>query len=252
MHMRYQIWISLAAAACLAGSCAHGDKIAKHHYECSAQLAKAIKKYEARKYGSAKAILDDVKLQCAGHPVGDTAGYYCAMALARMKMYAEARQEFARFTQDFPRSPFFEEAQFRIGYCVFKSALSVDRDQTETREAERLLHDFLESYPSSNIADSAQFYLKAAVGKLAEKEFNSARFYQKIGEKEAAVVCYRAFIKDFPASSYTTQVRLNLGQMLVDLGRKTEAREVLDALVAEEKNGDNAKKAQELLRRCGE
>jgi len=250
--MRYQVWISLAIMACLIGSCAHGDKIARKHYECSAQLAKAIKKYEARKYGSAKAILDDVKLQCDGHPVSDTAGYYGAMALARMKMYTEAQHEFTRLTQDFSHSPFFEEAQFRIGYCVFKSALSVDRDQTETREAERLLSDFLQSYPSSNYADSARFYLKAAVSKLAEKDFNSARFYQKIGEKEAAVVCYKVFIKDYPASSYTTQVRLNLGQILVELGRKTEAREVLDALVAEEKNGDSAKKAQELLRRCGE
>ena len=252
MKRRYQVWIGLALMACCAGSCAHGDKIARHRYECSGRLAKAIQKYEARKYGSAKAILDDVKLQCAGNPVSDTAGYYCAMVLARMKMYAEARHEFTRFTQDFPRSPFLEEAQFRIGYCVFKSALSVDRDQTETREAERLFKDFLESYPSSNFADSARFYLKATVGKLAEKEFESAQFYQKIGEKEAAVVCYKVFINDYPASSYTTQVRLNLGQMLVELGRKAEAREVLDALVAEEKNSDIAKKAHELLRRCGE
>ena len=250
--MKYQVWISLAISACLAGSCAHGNKLARKHYECSEQIAKAIKKYEARKYGSAKAILDDVKLQCAGSPVSDTAAYYCAMSFARMKMYTEARHEFTRFTQDFPRSPFFEEAMFRNGYCVFKSALSADRDQTETRDAQRLFTDFLESYPSSNFADSAQFYLKAAVNKLAEKEFEGARFYQKIGEKEAAIVCYKVFINDYPASSYTTQVRLYLGQLLVELGRTTEAREVLNALVAEEKNGDNAKKAQELLRRCGE
>jgi outer membrane protein assembly factor BamD len=245
-------WFSILVIICLLGACASGDRVAKKRYECSERLAKAVKKYGAKKYGSAKAILDDVKLQCAGHPVMDSAGYFLGMSLVRMKMYADARLEFTRLTQDFPRSPFFEEAQFRIGWCVFKSALSIERDQTDTREAQRLFRDFLESYPSSKFADSAQACLKSAVGKLAEKEYNSAKFYQKMGEKEAAVVCYKVFISDYPASLYTAQARLNLGQILVELGRKAEAREVLDALVEEEKQGDTARKAQELLRRCRE
>jgi outer membrane protein assembly factor BamD len=250
--MKYQVWISLAAAACLLGSCAHGDKLARKRYECGERLAKAAGKYNAGKYGSAKVILDDVKQQCAGSPMMDSGGYYLAMSLAHMTMYADAKVEFARLTQDFPRSPFFEEAEFRIGYCVFKSSLSVERDQTETREAQRLFTDFLENYPSSVYADSAQAYLKAAVGKLAQKEFDGAKFYQKIGEKEAAVVCYKVFIKDYPASLFSAQAKLNLGQMLVELGRTAEAREVLNALILEENKGENAGKARELLRRCGE
>lgn len=252
MKSGYQVWISVILAACLLGSCAHGNKVAKKRYECGERFAKALKKYEAKKYSSAKVILDDVKLQCAGHPVMDSAGYFLGMSLARMKMYAEARLEFTRLTQDFPHSPFFDEAQFRIGWCVFRSALSVERDQTDTREAQRLFKDFLESYPSSKYADSAQACLKAAVGKLAEKEFNSARFYQKMGEKEAAVVCYKVFISEYPATSYTAQARLNLGQMLVELGRTAEAREVLNALLEEETKSETARKAQELLRRCSE
>jgi outer membrane protein assembly factor BamD len=252
MRINYSICLSLAIMACCVGSCAHGSKTARQRYECTERLAKAVQKYDAGKYASVKAILDDVKMQCAGHPVMDTVEYYLAMSLVRMKMYADAKLEFTRITQDFPRSSYFEEAQFRIGYCVFKSSLSVDRDQTETREAERLFSDFLQSYPSSNFADSAQKYLKTAVNKLAEKDFNSAKFYQRMGEKEAAVVYYRVFIGDYPASLYTAQARLNMGQKLIELGRKAEAREVLDALTAEEKKGDIAAKAKELLSRCKE
>jgi outer membrane protein assembly factor BamD len=252
MKRNVLLWLGIPVVICLLGSCASGDKVAKKRYECGERLARAVKKYEAKKYGSAKVILDDVKQQCAGHPVMDSAGYLLGMSLAHMKMYADARLEFTRLTQDFPQSPFFEEAKFRIGWCVFKSALPVERDQTDTREAQRLFRDFLESYPSSKYADSAQAFLKSAVGKLAEKEFNSARFYQRMGEKEAAVVCYKVFIAEYPASEYTAQARLNLGQMLVELGRAAEAREVLNALIEEEKTGDTARKAQELLRRCSE
>jgi outer membrane assembly lipoprotein YfiO len=196
MRISCGICLGLAITACLSTGCASGDRVAKKRIECGERVARAMTKYEAKKYGSAKAILEEVRLQCAGHPVMDSGGYFLAMALMKMKMYADARLEFIRLTQDFPRSPFFEEARFRVGCCVLKSSLSVERDQSETREAQRLFADFLESYPSSPWADSAQTCLKAAVAKLAEKEFNGARFYQKIGEKEAAVVCYKVFVND--------------------------------------------------------
>lgn len=252
MKMRYQTWVLLAVMASVIGSCSPGSKTTRHRYECTERLAKAVKKYDAGKYSSAKTILDDVKLQCAGNRVMDTAQYYLAMTLVRMKMYLDAKFEFTRLVQDFPRSPFFEEAQFRMGYCVYKSSLPVERDQGETVEAQKYFREFLENYPSSRFADSAQKYLKMAVSKLAEKEFASAKFYQRIGEKEAAVVYYKSFITEYPASPFTAQARLNMGQMLIELGRKAEAREVLDEVVAQEKTGDIAKKAQELLARCKE
>lgn len=252
MRINYRIGLRLMLTACLVGSCAHTGTVSQHRYECTDRLARAVKKYDAGKYTSTKTILDDVKQQCAGHRIMDSVEYYLAMSLVHMRMYDEAKLEFTRLTQDFPQSPFFYEAQFRIGYCVLKSALPVERDQTETREAQRLFSDFLQNYPASDFADTAQKYLKICVNKLAEKEFASAKFYQRIGEKEAAIVYYRTFINDFPASQFTSQARLNMGQMLIDLSRKAEAREVLDALVAEEKSGDIATKAQELLSRCKE
>ncbi|MGA2508577.1 MAG: outer membrane protein assembly factor BamD [Chitinispirillaceae bacterium] len=252
MRINQGLGLGLTMMACLVGSCAHTGKVSQQRYECTDRLARAVKKFDAGKYGSAKTILDDVKQQCAGHRIMDSVEYYLAMSLVRMKMYDEAKLEFTRLTQDFPRSPFFYEAEFRIGYCVLKSSLPVERDQTETRDAQRLFTDFLQNYPASDFADSAQRYLKLCVNKLAEKEFASAKFYQRIGEKEAAIVYYKVFINDYPASQFTSQARLNMGQMLIELSRKAEAREVLDALVAEEKSGDIARKAQELLSRCKE
>ena len=201
---------------------------------CASHIADAIKRYNAGKFSSAKNIFDDVKEKCGGSEIMDTAQYYLAMSLMQMKFYPEAKLEFSRLTQDFPRSPFLDEARFRIGYCVLKSSRSVDRDQAEIAEAQRLFQDFLESYPSSPFADSAAKYLKATVERLAEKEFNSAKFYQKLGEKEAALIYYKAFIQDYPASELVVQARLNMSQLLIELNRKAEAREVLDELTAQE------------------
>jgi outer membrane assembly lipoprotein YfiO len=244
---------SIAVSLCLLAACASTgtSKIKPHRYNCSAKVAQAVKKYKEGHFASVKTLLDDVKLQCAGHEVMDSAEYYLAMSLMNMKDYPEAKVEFTRLAQDFPKGPFYDEAQFRIGYCVFKSSRGVDRDQAETSEAVKLLRDYVETNAAGPFADSAQKYMILATDKLAEKEFNSANFYRKIGEKEAAIVTYRTFVNDYPGSKYAVQAQLSMGQVLLELGRAAEAREALETLVAKEKQGDYVKKAQELLARLG-
>jgi outer membrane protein assembly factor BamD len=250
----YKVFCSvvLLAFISMSASCAGGNKVKKPRYDCSKRIALALDKYNKKKFSSVKTMLDDVKLQCAGASGLDTVGYYLGMSLLHMKLYHEARLEFTNLMQEFPNSPLYEEALFRIAYAVFKGSRPVDRDQTETKEAHRLLNDFLENYPSSTFADSAQKYLKLAVDKLSQKEFEAAKFYQKIGEKEAAIVSYKAFIEEFPGSTYTPQAFLNLGQVLVDLKRSAEASTILTKLVEQEPQGEVAKKARELLARCKE
>ncbi|MCU0608533.1 MAG: outer membrane protein assembly factor BamD [Chitinispirillaceae bacterium] len=231
--------------------CSAADKMRKQRAECPARFALAVKKYQAGKYGTAKVILDEVKLQCAGLDMMDTAGYYLAQSLLHMKLYGEAKIEFTRLMQDFPRSVFVDEAQFRIAWCVFKDSRPPDRDQAETREALALFRDFLESHPEGEWADSAQHYMIMTIDKLAAKEFASAKFYQKMGEKDAAIVYYKSFIGEYPASRYTAQARLSMGELLAQLGRNGEAKEVLDELVAQEKEGEIVQKAQAILARIG-
>jgi outer membrane protein assembly factor BamD len=243
--------VSVTTALLLAAACAGTSKTKGPRYDCYGKVAQAVKKYQEGHYSSAKALLDDVKLQCSGHDVMDTAEYYLAQSLLRMKEYSDAKIEFMRLVQDFPRGPFNDEAQFRIGYCVFKSARDVDRDQAESGEALKILHDYLDANPSGPFADSAQKYLILISDKLAEKDFNTAKFYQKIGEKEAAVVSYKSFVNDFPGSKFTAQARLNMGQLLIDLGRKAEAKETLEALIEKEQKGDYVQKARELLAHLG-
>ena len=254
MKMSYRNYTAVIVAVfcCFLATCAAGNKVKKPKYDCSSRVALAIQKYQKKKYSKVKTMLEDVKIQCAGDAVLDTAQYYTGMTLLKMKLFTEAKLEFTQLIHEFPNSGFYEEALFRVAYSVFKGSRSVDRDQTETLEAHRLLADYLENYPSSAYADSAQKYLKITVNKLAQKEYDAARFYQKIGEKEAAIVCYKTFIAEYPASKFTPLARFNMGQTLFDLKRLSEAREILGALIAQEPDSDIAKKARDLLARCKE
>jgi|WetSurMetagenome_2_1015567.scaffolds.fasta_scaffold55054_3 outer membrane assembly lipoprotein YfiO len=247
----YALFI-LVISCCFLFSCAASHRVKKSKYDCSSRVARAIQKYQNKRYSAAKTMLEDVKVQCAGEDFLDTAQYYIAMSLIQMKLYPEAKLEFTALIQEYPNSRYYEEALFRSAYSVFKGSRSVDRDQTETREAYRLFADYLENYPSSTFADSAQKYFKITINKLAQKDYDAANFYQKIGEKEAAIVCYKTFISDYPASEFTPLALFNMGEMLFNLKRLSEARDVLGKLIAQESNGDIAKKARELLARCKE
>ena len=227
-------WLGICSVAGMVAfaSCASTNKMEKMKLDCTERVTKALELYKAKKYSSVLVRLEDARMQCNGSPIMDTVLFYLGMANVKTKKYVEARTEFQRLTQDFPGSPFFDEAKFRIGYSVFKQSSPYNRDQQETREAIRLFDDYMETYPKSPFIDSAAFYRTEAYEKLATKEFKSAQFYEKVHEPDAAVVYYRTFIGQFPDSKLLDQARFNALSILIKLGRDTEARELLDELLA--------------------
>ncbi len=246
--LKFRFVVFLVAGLSLISSCAsRKNKLEKMRLECSERLSRAVQTYNSRKYTLALTRFEDVRTQCGGSPMMDTVQFYLGMANLKAGKYIEARSEFQRLVQDYPGSSFFEESKFRIGYSVFKQSNPVSRDQKETKEAIRLLDNFLELYPRSPFADSALYYRTAAYEKLAEKDFNNARFYEKINEPEAAVVYYRAFIEKFSDSKFTDQARLNLISLLIKLNRLAEADETYRELLDKGKNKKIKEEAKQMF-----
>ena len=232
-------------------SCAGGRKVKANQYDCNQKVAEAIDLYNSKKYAKVKTLLSDVKMQCGGTSIMDTVLFYAGMANMKMKQYIEARSEFGHLVSDFPNSPLSEEAQFRAGLSVYLQSHSSSRDQTETREAIRMFRDFIDVFPNSPVVDSVSFYLDDAINKLAEKEFNNARFYDKNREYEAAVVYYKAFVQQFPDSKYSDLSRLNMAEMLIRLDRRSEAQDALQELMQYGKDKGILAKAKQLYSRTG-
>ncbi|MBD3392133.1 MAG: outer membrane protein assembly factor BamD [Chitinivibrionales bacterium] len=224
----------------------------KKRYDCSARLARALVKYDKGRFGDVKTILTDTKYQCGGHSAMDSILYYLGMAHLQSRSANEAKLEFERLINDFPNSPFAEEAAFRIGHCSYLSSNPPARDQSTTRDAIRELTNFLDRHPESALADSAKKYLHKSREKLAEKAFNTARFYEKIDKYEAAVVYYRALIDEYPESEYVMESRLATARCLARVARAVEARDELTAILAEEPDEETARKARDLLARVDE
>jgi outer membrane protein assembly factor BamD len=229
-----------AASAVLCASCASESNklIKKGLYDCSGRLETAKQRMDKKNYTNAARILGEIRYQCGGSAMMDTVSYYIAVSHFRLKQYAEARDEFETLYRDHPRSPFVEEARYRIASMRYIQSNPFFRDQSETREAIRLFGDYLDVYPNGAFADSAKFFYKEAIDRLAEKEFNNARFYRRQKEHEAALIYYRALLSDYPESKFAPEATVGMAEMLVNLGRTQDAQEIveeLDAAAFEEK-----------------
>lgn len=224
----------------------------KKRFDCSEKIEKSMRFYKKKHYNKVKTILNEVKIQCSGHASMDTALYYLGRSFLGTRQSAEARMEFEVLIQDFPKSAFYEEANFLLGYCSYRESSIYERDQTETKDAIREFNNFIESFPKSHFADSARHYLMECLEKLARKEVMAARFYEKIDQFDAAITYYRIIIENYPESKYNPECRLALAQNLIKTNRMSEAAKTLEALLTLKVTDDIKKKAQVLFERVNE
>ena len=228
-----KILVLAAVAAILAASCSgpSSKKLIKQGlYKCSERLETAAQRMEKKNYTDAIRILEDVRYQCGGSPLMDTVYYYAGMSHFRLKQYDDSRAEFETLYREHPRSPFMDEGHYRLAQMRFLQAHQWFRDQTETREAMRLLGDYVDTYPNGAYIDSAAALFKTSMDRLAEKEFNNALFYRKQKEHEAALIYYRAVLAEYPESKFAPESVVGMAEMLVALGRTQDAQDILEEL----------------------
>jgi outer membrane protein assembly factor BamD len=216
----------------LCASCASDSTklIRKGLYDCSGRLETAKERMGKKGFSHAIRILDEIKYQCGGSALMDSVYYYTAISQLGIKQYVEARDEFENLYREFPRSPFTEEARYRVAHIRYIQSRPFNRDQTETRDAMRLLGDYLDIYPNGAFTDSAKHFFKAGIDKLAEKEFYNARFYRRQKEHEAALIYYRSLLSDYPESKFAPEAVVGMAEMLLALGRTEDAQEVVEEL----------------------
>ncbi|KMQ50122.1 outer membrane assembly lipoprotein YfiO [Chitinispirillum alkaliphilum] len=215
-------------------SCSNRTKGGFQAYNCSERIEDAIEAFENRREGTAINILEEMKFQCGGTDLMDSVHYYLGMSHMRLNQFMDSRIEFERLRREYPFSPFAAEAHFRIGQLLYKQSNPPDRDQTETIEAIRVFNSFLNQFPSSDFADSVTVYLNKSVDKLAQKEYNNARFYRRQGKHDASLIYYNSLISKYPTTVYAQKGLIDMGEILFEMGRRSEAQEIVEKIKVSE------------------
>ncbi len=212
-----------------------------------AKLKRAQELYRRHKYTKALELLEG--LRYSPSVWADDAHLLAAKIYIAQKQYGLAISELKWLLAQYSHSELAPEASFLLGEAYRLSAPRPELDQTNTEKAIEAYRDFLELYPTSPFADSAQKGIELCLDKLAHKEYLSAKLYYRMHKDSSAVVYIRDLCERYGESAWCLWGRYLEGMILLRRGRTEEAKETLTKLLASDPPPELAEKVKRALKK---
>ena len=168
-------------------------------------------------------------------------------ALAEMKIgdayyeqedYVSAIASYEDFLKKHPGHTQSASVMYRLGKCHFEEILSIDRDQTATRNALATFEQLLKNYPESVNAEELNGYIKECHNRLAANEAYIGRFYLKTKRYDAAITRFDNIRSTYPDYPQLPSVLFNLAQAQQLGGQTEQASATLSLLQQQPLNED--------------
>ncbi len=134
--------------------------------------------------------------------VADDAQLGIARAYAGTKQYLIAGAEFTRFIDLYRTDARVEDASYERILAYAALSPTYELDQTDTKTALQYIDAFLVQYPAGTHATEVQTLSAALRDKLAHKQYEEGRLYERRELYEAAVLSYQALLATYPGSPY--------------------------------------------------
>jgi outer membrane protein assembly factor BamD len=144
--------------------------------------------------------------------------------------FIQAETKYRDFLNRFPTSDRAAYVQYQIGAALAGRVERPDRDQTVTLRALGAFEDLLRLYPASEQAEQARQRIAELRARLAEHEFQVARFYYRYGLPNATVKRLEYLLANYPEYSAKDKVYYYIGSSLDRMKKPEEARQWFDKL----------------------
>ena len=146
--------------------------------------------------------------------------------------YVESRVAFEAFIDLHPLHEKIDFAAYRVAMSHYKQIPSTtDRDMTSAAAAIKEIDHFLESYPKSQYATELLQKREECGKKLAEKEIYIARFYFKKEAYRAAAGRYRVVLKKHRKLGFDEEALYKLALCYYELHLKKKAKRVANVFL---------------------
>lgn len=116
--------------------------------------------------------------------------------------YVTAAAQFSRFVSRYPASPEVPRASFRICQSYAEMSRNPQRDQTETNQALSVCRGVARDFFGTQFADSAATLAGQMIEKLAEREYDIARFYYQRRGFDASVKYFEKVVEAYPETEF--------------------------------------------------
>lgn len=178
------------------------------------RLNYAIKLYQQRDYQEAADEFQALILQYPGSSIVDDAQYYLGMSRFQRREYILAAFDFSRLIRNMSASEFLPLAQFMLAECYYQLSPNVNLDQTYSKKAIEEYQAFIDFFPLHEKVFEAETKMKELHNKLAQKEFNTARIYEKLEYFTASIKYYDNVMEVFHDTQFAPLALFNKIQIL--------------------------------------
>lgn len=165
-----------------------------------------------------------------------------------LEEYVVARTHYERVVDDYPGSPYVEEARYKIAECAYASIYPHDRDQTETQEAIDLFEDFEQDYPNSRFMPELKRAVADCRERLAHREFDAGRFYEDQKRRRSAKIQYEYVLDQYPETDWAPKACFRIGELYRSKERWEEARRFYSRVIRDWPQSQEAGQARNLLK----
>jgi outer membrane protein assembly factor BamD len=170
------------------------------------QYAAAFQYFNAGKFQKSATLFQNMSVLTNGTSRDDTVQFYWGLSNYRYKDYYTAETNFTNFLQNYPRSPFADEASFLRIDCLYRSTLRYELDQTPTYNAMNAISQYLIENPNTSHGAICRQMLKELNDRLDKKAFENAKLYYKMEQYKASRVAFRNILKDDSENIYREDI----------------------------------------------
>ena len=189
------IIFALAIMAALV-SCKSQYEILLNSNDVDAKYDAAFSYFNEGKYSKAAALFESLSMLTDGTERDDTVRYYWGLSNYNYRDYYTAETNFENFIENYPRSPFAQEARYLRIDCLYRSTLRYELDQAPTYKALTTISEYILEYPSSPHLQVCRDMLVELNERLDRKAYEGAKLYYKMEDYLASRVAFRNVLKD--------------------------------------------------------
>ena len=158
-----------------------------------------------------------------------------------------AAEKFREFLRYFPLNERADYAQYRIVVAETQQMLSADRDQTSTINALKEAEAFIQRYPNSKLMPEVLELQAEARDRLSDSEFRVGQYYFRSRWHPGAITRFENLLKTHPTYTRRDAVYYHLGESYYRTGRPKEALPYFTKLVEEFRVSEYLEEAQERI-----
>lgn len=170
-----------------------------------------------------------------------------AEAYYQSERYEEAVIAYTDFLKQHPNDNRIDDVLYRLGLSHYQQILSADRDQTSSRNAERIFEDLIRRFPDYPQAEEAGYLIQRCRNRLAEHEVYIGHYYLKQDHYQAAINRLELALKNYPNYYYRDEAYYYLGQAYLKTGEKDKAKTTFNLLFEQFPGSEYLIEAQKVL-----